>query len=287
MAVIMGCVALLLAGVAAVVRWGGLAVAPPFPAAPDAADPSGGPSVGLVVRRYLWYLVLAILSGVGAGLLGAGPGGRLVMRLLAVTAGSDAQGKLTEADQGVGRITVDGTLGFIVFTTLFFGPLWGAAYLLLRRWLPAGRASGLAYGAVLLVAAATRLDPLRRGNPDFDLVGPGMGLDRRVRRARGGPRDAGRRPGRAVSRSVPPLTARPAAVAAHTPLVLLLLRGPVEGLVVVLVGAVVVLATRIRVLAAAWRSRRVVTVGRVALTGAAVAALPGFVSAVVDILGRP
>jgi hypothetical protein len=287
MAVIVGCVALLLAGVAAVIRWGGLAVAPPFPVAPDAADPSGGPSVGLVVRRYLWYLVLAILSGVGAGLLGAGPGGRLVMRLLAVTAGARAQGKLTEADQIVGRITLDGTLGFVVFTALFSGPLLGAAYLLLRRWLPAGRAGGLAYGAALLVAAATRLEPLRRGNPDFDLVGPGwvsvvafaaLAVFHGMLVAA----LAGR-----LSRSVPPLTARPAAVAAHTPLVLLLLRGPVEGLVVVLVGAVVVLATRIRVLAAAWRSRRVVTVGRVALTGAAVAALPGFVSAVVDILVRP
>src|SRR4029450_5525351 len=36
-----------------------------------------------------------------------------------------------------------------------------------------GRAAGLTYGALLLVVAGTRLDPLRPGNPDFDLVGPG------------------------------------------------------------------------------------------------------------------
>jgi hypothetical protein len=45
--------------------------------------------------------------------------------------------------------------------------------LLVRRWLPTGRAAGLTYGALLLVVAGTRLDPLRPGNPDFDLVGPG------------------------------------------------------------------------------------------------------------------
>ena len=43
------------------------------------------------------------------------------MRLLAVTAGPTAQGRITEADQVVGRISLDGTLGFIVFTSLFFG----------------------------------------------------------------------------------------------------------------------------------------------------------------------
>jgi hypothetical protein len=289
MAVVVGCVVLVLAGLAAVVGWGGLAIEPPSPATPDAAGPTERPPAGLVVRWYLWYLAVAIISGVGAGLLAAGPGGRLVMRLLAVTAGAEAQGKLTEAGQIVGRITVDGSLGFIVFTALFFGPLWGAAYLLLRRWLPAGRAGGLAYGAVLLVAAATRVEPLRRANPDFDLVGPGwvsvaaftaLALLHGMLVAA----LAGR-----LSRSVPLLAARPGAIAAHAPLLLLLLiRGPVVGaFVLVIVSAVVVLATRIGPLVAAWRSRRAVTVGRVALAVAVVAALPGFVSAVVDILGHP
>jgi hypothetical protein len=42
-----------------------------------------------------------------------------------------------------------------------------------HRWLPAGWVGGLASGVLLLVVAGTRLEPLRRGNPDFDLVGPG------------------------------------------------------------------------------------------------------------------
>jgi hypothetical protein len=86
------------------------------PGGPAATHPSrrrhrpGRPPVGLVVRRYLWYLTLAISAGVGAGILAAGAGGRLVMRLLAVTAGPDAQGRITEADQVVGRISLDGSL---------------------------------------------------------------------------------------------------------------------------------------------------------------------------------
>src|SRR6266705_6957128 len=171
--VIVVCIALGLAGLAAVVRWGGLAVEPPPAPAPEGAGPTDPPPVGLVVRRYLWYLAVAVASGAAAGILAAGAGGRLVMRLLAVTAGAGAQGQITEAEEIVGRITVDGTLGFVVFTGLFFGTVCGAAYLLLRRWLPAGRAGGLAYGALVLVVAGTRLEPLRRGNPDFDLVGPG------------------------------------------------------------------------------------------------------------------
>ena len=73
----------------------------------------------------------------------------------------------------MGKITVGGTIGFIVFTGLFFGLGTGALYLLIRRWLPRGRLGGLAFGGLLLVIAATRIEPLRRDNPDFDIVGPG------------------------------------------------------------------------------------------------------------------
>src|SRR5215217_4188104 len=244
MAVIVVCIALVLAGLVAVVRWGGLAVEPPSTPGPDGAGPTDPPPVSLVVRRYLWYLAVALLSGAAAGILAAGAGGRLVMRLLAVTAGADAQGQVTEAQEIVGRITIDGTLGFVVFTGLFFGPVSGAAYLLLRRWLPAGRAGGLAYGALLLVVAGTRLEPLRRSNPDFDLVGPGWvavaaftllvvfhgALVAAL---------AGR-----LSRAVPLLAARPGTIAVHAPLLLLVLPGPL-GLIAAVVGVVVVLVSRV------------------------------------------
>jgi len=35
------------------------------------------------------------------------------------------------------------------------------------------RLGGVAFGALHLIVAATRIDPLRPDNPDFDLVGPG------------------------------------------------------------------------------------------------------------------
>src|SRR5215216_851785 len=120
--VILLCIALVLVGLVAVVPVGGMAVEPPPVPGPDGAGPTVPPPVSLVVRRYLWYLAVALLAGAAAGILAAGAGGRLVMRLLAVTAGADAQGQITEADQLVGRITVDGTLDYTVTTGLFFGP---------------------------------------------------------------------------------------------------------------------------------------------------------------------
>ena len=283
--VIVGCIVLVVVGLLAIVRWGGLAVQPPPAPADDDTVPADRPPVSLVVRRYLWYLTLAISAGVGAGILAAGAGGRLAMRLLAVTAGPTAQGRITEADQVVGRISAEGTLGFIVFTGLFFGAASGAAYLLLRRWLPGGRTGGVAFGALLLVLAGTRLEPLRPGNPDFDLVGPGwvsvaafaaLVLFHGMLLAA----LAGR-----LSRAVPLLALTPRAIIAHVPLLLLAL-GSVA-LVAAIVGVAVVSASQVPAVAGVWRDRRLVTAGRVILSLVALAALPSFARAVTDILGRP
>jgi hypothetical protein len=283
--VIVVCTLLVLAGLLAIIRWSGLTVQPPPMPAEDDTDPTGRPPVGLVVRRYLWYLTLAISAGVGAGILAAGAGGRLVMRLLAVTAGPEAQGRITEAEQVVGRISVDGTLGFIVFTGLFFGAASGAAYLLLRRWLPAGRTGGVAYGALLLVLAGTRLEPLRPGNPDFDLVGPGwMSVAAFAALVLVHGMLVAALAGR-LSRAVPLLAPTPRAIVAHVPLLLLAV-GSVA-LVAAIVGVVVVLASQVPAVAGAWRDRRSVTVGRGVLALVVLVAMPSFASAVIDILGRP
>jgi hypothetical protein len=284
-AVIAVCVVLVLAGLAAVVRWGGLTVEPPHAPDPAGRGPDEPPPVGLVVRRYVWAVNLAVAAGVGAGIMAAGAGGRLVMRLLAATSGDEAQGRITEAAEVVGRISVDGTVGFVVFTALFFGSATGAVYLLVRRWLPAGRAGGLAYGGLLLVVAGTRLDPLRQGNPDFDLVGPGWlsvlafsalvlfhGMLVAALAAR-------------VGRMVPLLSRDPLAIAGHAPLLLL---GPLPPVVVALavVGGLVVLATRARPVLAAWHAPRLRLAGQAVLALVALVALPGFVGAVASILGR-
>jgi hypothetical protein len=74
---------LVVVGLLAIVRWGGRAVQPPLSPADDDTVPDDRPPVGLFVRRYLWYLTVAI----GAGFLAAGAGGRLsrAVPLLALT----------------------------------------------------------------------------------------------------------------------------------------------------------------------------------------------------------
>jgi hypothetical protein len=151
MVVIAACVALVLLGVQIVLHRGGAREEEPIPLAS--------------------YIAASIVAGVAAGVLAAGAGGRLVMRLLAATS-PDVHGSLTEAGEKVGEITLGGTLGFIFFAGVPAGLLSGALYALVAPVLPRGRAGGLALGALLLVLAATRIEPLRPDSVDFLLLDP-------------------------------------------------------------------------------------------------------------------
>jgi hypothetical protein len=151
MLVVVACGALLLLGVQIVVHQGGAREQPAL----------GWPS----------YIGASLVAGVAAGVLAAGAGGRLVMRLLAATS-PDAHGSLTEAGEKVGEITIGGTLGFIFFTGVPAGFLSGALYALVAPVLPRGRAAGIALGVLLLVLAATRIEPLRSDSVDFVLLDP-------------------------------------------------------------------------------------------------------------------
>ena len=151
MGVIALCVALVAVGVVLVVRWGG-----------DPERPRGS------LPR---YVAVALVAGCVAGVLVAGAGSRLVMRLLALTS-QDVEGSFTEADEVIGDISLEGTLGLIVFGGLPAGVLTGAVYALAGPVLPRGRVGGVALGLLVLVLAGTRIDPLRADNFDFDLVGP-------------------------------------------------------------------------------------------------------------------
>lgn len=93
-----------LVGLAAIVRWGELEPKPPWPT----PDPNEARSYATVARRYIWYVTVASVSGLASGIPVAGAGGRLGMRLLAATAGDAAHGRITEADEVVGRITIGG-----------------------------------------------------------------------------------------------------------------------------------------------------------------------------------
>jgi len=159
--VVAGCLLVVVAGVVIVVRWGSAR-----PERPVRAPVEPG------ARRLARYVGVSLLAGVGAGLIAAGAGGRLVMRVLAVTSPEEFQGAITEGNAVIGEITVGGTLGFIVFVGPATGLLTGLLLAVLGPLLPRGRAGGLALGTVLLVLAGSRIEPLRSDNFDFNLAGP-------------------------------------------------------------------------------------------------------------------
>ncbi|MEY2475400.1 MAG: hypothetical protein QOG87_715 [Actinomycetota bacterium] len=279
MGVVIVCSLLVVFGVVAIVRWGGLAFQPPWTADGEPIAPVH------VARRYLWFVAVTTAAGAGAGMLMAGPGGRLAMRLLAATAGDSAQGRLTEAEETVGRISVGGSVGLVLFTALFFGLASGLLYMLIRRWLPAGRLGGLLCGALLVVLFSPAIDPLRKANPDFDIVGPGwlsvatfiaLGLGQGMLVAA----VAGR-----FSRSLPMVRAE-APVLARYGVVLPLFLFVAPAVVAIALGAVIVGLNQIRDLGELARRRQVVLAGRAVLIVATLATLPRFLGAVVDIAGR-
>jgi hypothetical protein len=279
MGVVVVCIALVVLGLLAIVRWGGLDLQPPWTANGEPVAPAE------VARRYLWFVAVTTTAGAGAGMLMAGPGGRLAMRLLAATAGDSAQGRLTEAEETVGRISVGGSVGLVLFTALFFGLASGLLYMLIRRWLPPGRLGGLLYGAVLVVLFSSAIDPLRKANPDFDIVGPGwlsvatfiaLGLGQGMLVAA----VAGR-----FSRSLPMVRAE-APVLARYGVVLPLFLFVAPAVAAIALGAVIVGLNQIRDLGELARRRQVVLAGRAVLIVATLATLPRFLGAIVDIAGR-
>ena len=170
MIVSLGCGVLFVVALGVIVRWSGMDLQPPTRA--DGSD-AGSHHTKSVVARPVWYGWLVVVAGLIAGVLGAGAGGRLIMRLLAVTSPPSADGRTTEAEEVVGQITVGGTLALFTFGGAFTGVLVAALYVLLYRWLPSGGLRGMTFGAFILVTFGWWLEPLRGSNPDFDIVGPG------------------------------------------------------------------------------------------------------------------
>ncbi|HVF33623.1 MAG TPA: hypothetical protein VM933_11360 [Acidimicrobiales bacterium] len=284
--VVAGCGLLVVLGAALAVRWGHLDVVPPWRRGGAVAGNGSGESVGAGerVRRLAWFLEVHLLSAVVAGLLVVGPGGRLVMRLLAVTAGQEAQGRVTEADQRVGEITVGGTIGLVVFSGMFGAGAIALVLGALRKWLPPGRWGALAAAGLLLVAFATRVDPLRPDNPDFGIVGPGwVAVVAFVALAVLGALSLAAVAGR-LSRSLPVLDGSVRTGLLYVPALLLL---PITGVVflaIVVVGGLGVVALSSESVRRVWADRRIVTAGRIALAVVGAAVLPGFLSDLAEIL---
>ncbi len=272
--------AVVLGGFVVAILWGGEEVRPPWSQQEPAKD------LPEALTRFAWYLNVGVGAGIVSGLVMAGAGGRIAMRLLAATAGDAAQGRVTEAEEIVGSISLDGTLGLVIFIGLAVGLAAGPAFLLLNRYLPGGRWKGLAFAAAALILASTRFDPLRPDNKDFDIVGPGwFAVVVFAALAVGQGMLLAALAGR-FSKRVPLISSEFRVLVMYAPLLIF-----VPGFVLLMFVAAAVLLTvalhhlpRVRQL---FRNpKSVMWVRCLGLLVMAIAA-PGFISAIADISGRP
>ncbi|HEV8469528.1 MAG TPA: hypothetical protein VGR46_07960 [Candidatus Limnocylindria bacterium] len=123
-----------------------------------------------MVIRFFRAAGIGSLAGAIAGLLAGGIGGRVAMRIVAIVAGPDKVGLTTENGNRVGDITVEGTLGLVLFAGVFGGILGGLIYEAVRPWLASfGRWRGLVFGLALLAAVGSVI--INPGNLDFRRFG--------------------------------------------------------------------------------------------------------------------
>lgn len=124
----------------------------------------------LAIRAFLYLtrlgrsVTVAVLAGGIAGVLVGGLGGRLAMRISAIAAGPSAQGMLTENGNMVGDITLEGTIGLVIFGALFGVIIGGLLYMAVRRWLP-DRGKGISFGLFFLVLFGSVI--VNSDNSDF------------------------------------------------------------------------------------------------------------------------
>ena len=133
---------------------------------------SGEPEVTRLARAAA-RVVGTIAGGLVAGVLVLGLGGRLMMRILASTSPAAVQGGLTEAEEVVGEVTVDGTVGLILFVGVLGGVVGVFLFALLRPWLPDRSLAAGAIAAAIAAGTVARLtgllDPDSR---DFSMLEP-------------------------------------------------------------------------------------------------------------------
>jgi hypothetical protein len=141
-----------------------------FMVAPDHSTPllaslSKQPSVWRTLRRIAVLIGIGLLAGLVAGFVAGGVGSRVAMRVVALVAGHEHYGEITDADAIVGAITAGGTVFLIMFAT-FLGILGGLLYVTVRRWVPgSGIRKGLAFGGLLLLLFGSVI--IDGGNSDF------------------------------------------------------------------------------------------------------------------------
>lgn len=137
----------------------GIASAVAAPKRP-AIDERGAWPPGVILRD----IARSGVAGIIVGLVVAGLGGRIVMRLAALRV-PEATGSFTENGNVIGQITLAGSLT-LVMIGLLFGMFAGTMLVVVRPWLPAtGIARRLAVAIAALGLGAFGL--IQRGNPDF------------------------------------------------------------------------------------------------------------------------
>ncbi len=127
-------------------------------------------SVG--VTTLVRHIALVGVAGLVTGLVVAGAGGRLLMRVAAIAGSDRAAGRLTESGFRVGEITLGGTLELVIFVGLFAGGTGAVIYLVTEPWLDwAGKWRGVIFGAFLLAVGSATSDALDPDNFDFVILG--------------------------------------------------------------------------------------------------------------------
>lgn len=119
----------------------------------------------LAGRAALRTLVVTAIAGGVSGFMVGGIGGRIAMRVLALTSPEIAQGRLTDDAARVGQFTLVGSF-FLALALGMSGAILGMGYLLVRRVLPTGRTTRIRRTALLTAAIGGAL--LVHDHPSFD-----------------------------------------------------------------------------------------------------------------------
>ena len=114
------------------------------------------------------------VAGLIAGVLVAGVGGRIAMRLAAIAV-PDATGAFTENGNRIGAITLGGSLGLIVGGGLVIGFGAGFVWVTIRPWIPGGTAVRALLAMPIAVALGS-IGLIQGENPDFEVLGRQPGI---------------------------------------------------------------------------------------------------------------
>ena len=108
------------------------------------------------------------LAGLFTGILVAGVGGRVVMRMASLLV-PEATGQFTENGNRVGEITLSGTMGLVLGGGLFFGLFGAVVWVVVSPWVPGGTRTR-AVLAMPIAVCLTGMALVQARNPDFQVL---------------------------------------------------------------------------------------------------------------------